>query len=345
MRKLQTAIFAFFLLFAVSFSTAHAESNDSSWGLDANAFPEAKRLRAILQLPENKMDLAKIKLTIDKMIDPALDVDAGLKQIDRIVAKIRAMLGNNPSSNDKMLAIKKYLHEKGAWNDYRPYHYDFDDPLGTKLSNKLLQNYMLSRKGNCVSMPFLFIILGERLGIDVTASTAPLHVFVKYTDTETGITYNLETTSGAHPSRDVWYRQGMPMTDKAISNGVYLQRLTKRETVVVMASSLVEHYNENQEFEKTIAISDVQLEYYPKYVDAMLRKGSAYYRLLAKHFLQKYPTLGQIPVNERGYFQYLSDNNLFWFDKAESLGWREPSQEQDQKYLNMVKRNAKSSSN
>ncbi len=31
-------------------------------------------------------------------------------------------------------------------------------------------------------MPFLFIILGQKLGLDVTASTAPEHVFVKYRD-------------------------------------------------------------------------------------------------------------------------------------------------------------------
>jgi len=69
-------------------------------------------------------------------------------------------------------------------------------------------------------MPFLFIILGDKLGIDVTASTAPLHVFVKFTDTD-GKTYSLETTSGANFSRDAWYREQMPMTNQAIDNGVY----------------------------------------------------------------------------------------------------------------------------
>lgn len=344
MGKLQTAIFAL-ILFAGCFSAAHAESNGFSRALDAKAVPEVKRLRAVLQQPESKIDLAKIKMTIDKMIDPTIDVAAGLKQIDSIVAKIRAMLGNNPSSNDKMMTLKKYLYEKGPWNDYKPYYYDFDDPMGTKLSNKLLQNYMATRKGNCVSMPVLFIILGDRLGIDVTASTAPLHIFVKYTDAESGITYNLEATSGANPSRDEWYRLKMPMTEKAIANGLYLQRLTKRETVVVMAYVLAEHYSQNQEFEKAIAISDILLEYYPKYVAAMLMKGHAYYQLLAKHFLRKYPTADQIPDNQRSYYQYLSDSNHFWFDKAESLGWREESPEHDQKYLNMIKRHAKSSSN
>ena len=344
MRKLQTIIFAVVLLLASCFSVSHAESNSSAWGLDANTFQEAKCLRAMLQQPESKIDYGKIKLTIDKMIDPSLGVDTGLKQLDVIVAKIRVLAGNNPSSNDKILALKKYLYEKGPWNDYKPYHYDFDDPRGTKLSNKLLQNYMASRKGNCVSMPLLFIILGERLGIDVTASTAPLHIFVKYTDTESGITYNLEATSGANPSRDEWYRLKMPMTEKAIANGLYLQKLTKKESVVVIADVLAEHYSHNQEFEKAIAISDILLEYYPKYVAAMLMKGHAYYQLLEKPFLQKYQTPDQIPVNERGYFQYLSDNNHFWFAKAESLGWREPSPENEQTYLNMVKRNAKLSS-
>lgn len=344
MSKLQTLFVAFFLLFAGYYSIALADSNEFDTSLDINAFPEAKRLRAILRQPESKMDLGKIKLTIDKMIDPSIDVASGLKQIDGIVAKIQAMLNNNPfpSSNDKLQALKRYLYEKGQWNDYKPYHYDFADPKGTKVHNKLLLNYIASRKGNCVSMPLLFVILGQRLGIEVTASTAPEHVFVKYTDTLTRITYNLEATNGANPTRDVWYRQQMPMTDKAIANGLYLRKLTKRETVLVMTETLAQYYSENQEAEKAIVISDILLEYYPKFYSAMLRKGHSYYQLLTKHFFKKYPTPAQIPVNERAYFKYLSDNNHFWYEKAESLGWREPTPEDEKKYMNIIKREVKS---
>ena len=246
----------------------------------------------------------------------------------------------NATSMDKMLAIKKYLYEAGAWNDYQPYQYDFTDPKGTKVKNKLLPTYLVTKKGNCVSMPLLFIVLGQRLGIDVTASTAPRHVLVKYTDSGTGQTYNLETTSGANFSRDVWYQQTMNITNEALANRIYLQKLSKQETVAVMATVLAESYLDKQEYEKAMMISDVVLKYFKNDADVMLMKGALFYRLLAKHYVKKYPTPNLIPEPERPYFEFLSFNNRYWFEKAESLGWREPTQEDEQNYLKTVKQDA-----
>jgi regulator of sirC expression with transglutaminase-like and TPR domain len=158
---------------------------------------------------------------------------------------------------------------------------------------------------------------------------------VKFKD-ETGTTYNLETTSGANPARDVWYREQMPMTDEAVANGVYLRPLTRKETVAIMVTTLAEHYFEQREFEKAITISDLTLEYYPRDVEAMVRKGSAYYRLLSKYYLEKYRLPNEIPDRAKGHFVYLSRNNLRWFAKAEALGWREPSKEDDEEYLQKV---------
>jgi regulator of sirC expression with transglutaminase-like and TPR domain len=302
----------------------------------------AKQIRDIFKQTENEIDLAKAKLAIDKLIDPSIDVDAGLKKIDAMVAEIKKMPGFGTSSTASMLALKRYIYEPGEWNNFQPYQYDLDDPLGTKLSNKMLLRYLESKKGNCVTMPFLFVILGQRLGIDVTAATAPLHVLVKFKD-ETGASYNLETTSGANPARDVWYREQMPMTDESIAKGVYLRPLTKKETVAIMVNTLAEHYFEQGEFEKAITISNLTLEYYPRDVEAMVRKGSAYYRLLGKYYLEKYRSPSQIPNRARGHFEYLSRNNIQLFAKAEALGWRQPSKEDDEKYMQKVsqERNAK----
>jgi hypothetical protein len=72
----------------------------------------------------------------------------------------------------------------------------------------------------------------------------------------------------------------------------------------------------------------------------MLMKGTLFYHLLAKHYLSKYPAPYLIPVDERPYFEFLSINNRYWFEKAEALGWREPSHEDEQNYLDTVRQNA-----
>src|SRR3546814_13674837 len=73
--------------------------------------------------------------------------------------------------------------------------------------NKLLPTYLASRRGNCVSMPVLHIILAEKLGLNVHLSTAPLHMFVRYTNPQNQRDLSIEPTSGGYPTRDVWSRE------------------------------------------------------------------------------------------------------------------------------------------
>jgi regulator of sirC expression with transglutaminase-like and TPR domain len=270
------------------------------------------------------------------MIDPSIDVEGGVKRLDVMAAGIRAMPEYGASSTSRLEALRRYVYVSGTWNGHRPFEYDLDDPLGTNIKNKLLPTYLSSRKGNCVSMPLLFVILGQRVGIDVTASTAPKHVLVKFRD-ELGPWINLEATSGATPARDVWIREQMPFRDEALANGLYLQPLTKKETIAVMAGTLAEHHLRHGEYEKAIAVSDLALAYYPKDVAAMLSKATGYGRIARTQFEEKYPSPNRIPADERGHFEYLVHQHRKWVAKAEGLGWREETKGDMDKYLWSVK--------
>jgi len=299
--------------------------------------PNLPVLRAILKQPDAEIDLAKVKLTIDHMIDPSINIDSSLRQLDNMVTMLRMGLPPNPTSWQIMLGLRSYLYEAGPWNNYQKYQYDLSDPFGKNINNKLLPIYMATHKGNCASMPLLFIILGQKLGIDVTASTAPNHLFVKYRDDQ-GKTYNLEATSDARPTRDEWVRQQSPMTDEALKNRVYMQALTKHETVVVMMGTLVEYYEQQGWQEKLIALSNLSLEYYPNYVADIVFEANAYYDLMQQHFMSKYPTPQDIPLDQRPYFLSLYDNRKRYHDRAVALGWRPPSAEAEARYAQRIKR-------
>jgi hypothetical protein len=128
-----------------------AEVVDIATVFDSSNFAEAQRIKALLDQPEKTIDFAQAKLVIDKIVDPAIDVEAGLAQIDAAVKTIQSLLPAGASSQDKLLALKKYLYEAGAWNDYQPFQYDFADPKGTKISNKMLTTYLNTRKVNCIN--------------------------------------------------------------------------------------------------------------------------------------------------------------------------------------------------
>lgn len=286
-------------------------------------------VRNLLDASEGKMDFGRAKLAVDQFIDPSIDVEATLVEIDQMVVTINKMLGTLPpelasTSMEKMKALRAFLYEGGHWNNGRPFQYDLADPYGQKAGSQLLTSYLASRKGNCVSMPALFLVLGERLGLDVTLSTAPLHVFVKYTDDAAGQTWNLETTSGAGFTRDVWYRQKLPMTDEAIANGVYLKTLSRKEAVSVMATLLLDHLIENGRYDDAIAVADVLIEAYPTNAYALVKKGTAYYRLLDENILEKYPKSSDIPADRIAHANDLYRANQDAFAKAEALGWRDP---------------------
>ncbi len=300
-----------------------------------NGVREAMRVRALLNTQPEKIDLARVKLTIDKLIDSSVSVESTLQDLDAMIVTIKTLPEFSTSSASKLRALQRYIYERGEWNNQRPFEYDLDDPLGSKTSNKLLSSYLTSRKGNCVTMPLLFVILGQRLGVEVTASTAPKHILVKWKN-EVGTWINLEATSGANPARDVWIRQQMPMTDEALANGVYLQPLTKTETAALIASTLAEYYFGQHEYEKAIAIADVTLTYYPKDVGMMVLKGAAFGRLNREQLPGTFPAVALVPRDKIDRVQYLAQNNQRWFAKAEALGWREETLDDKAEYFRNI---------
>jgi regulator of sirC expression with transglutaminase-like and TPR domain len=307
---------ATFLAIAALFISVNANA-------DGAPLSDPATVRSVLATPDAEIDFAKAKLAFDKLISSTLDVDATLKQLDNISQVVSRMAGPSPSNRAKLTAIRTYLYESGDWNEHRPFQYDMTDPKGQKLSNKLLATYLDTRRGNCVTMPILFLILADRMHLPVALSKAPLHFFIKYTDDATGQTLNLETTSGGHPARDSWIRQQMPMTDQAIANGLYLRALTRRETLTAMAAVVVEADLERQRFGEGIDIADIILERDPTDVYMLAKRGSAFAGQIETEFVQKYSRPMDIPLALRPRYQMLQERNDSDFAKAEALGWRE----------------------
>jgi regulator of sirC expression with transglutaminase-like and TPR domain len=270
-------------------------------------------------------DLARIKFEIDHLIDPSIGVEAQLATIDEMVATVKGMLPPNADSWQKVETIRRYIYEAGPWNDGRPFSYDFDDPFGKDIRNKIMADYLADRRGNCVTMPFLFIIIGQRLGLDVWPALAPLHVLVKFTDDQGNI-YNLEATSGAGVARDSIYDQFGPITEQALANGVYLKPLNHRETLAVMAATVLEALFAEGRYAEAIELADVIIAQHPQYAFALVKKGAAYFHLLRTEFIEKYPNMSAVPPHLRARHHHLSAMNAAYFREAEALGWREPSQ-------------------
>lgn len=302
----------------------------------AVARTDLSTLRALLSTPDTQVDLAKAKLAIDRMIDPRTNTSGVLRQIDALAAGAAARFPAGASRRAKLDVLLSTLYQPGPWNQNRPFAYDLDDPFGRNRENKLLATYLRTRKGNCVSMPTLVAILGQRLGLAMTLATAPEHVLVKFIDDE-GRHLNVEATAGGF-KYDSSYERETGITPTAIQNEIYLRPLTARESVGVMASTLMEHYAAQKRGHDLLAVADMALAVNSKDVVAMIWKANAYYLQLQQQYVSRYPTPLDIPAAMRDDYARLSRDNLAWFRKAEALGWVAPSVEKEENYLQSIER-------
>ena len=310
----------------------HHVADSASAPVDA----QLAEVRTLLQQAEGQIDFAKAKLTIDRLIDPTINVVETSQQIDVLADRIRTRFPPAASSQTKLELLVTSLSQPGTWNSGRPFRYDLNDPFGKAIQNKLLSTYLTTRQGNCVSMPILLVVLGQKLGLEMTLTTAPEHVLAKFRNDQ-GQWINIEATSFG-TKRDASYQQEMGITQKAMTNGIYLRPLSQRESVVVMLSTLMEFYGQQGNQQRRIEVADLALKVDPKSVVSMLQKGNAYYRLMQQRYMTKYQSRAQMTEAERQDFAMLEAGNARWFREAEMLGWTEPTARQNADYQQVIQR-------
>jgi regulator of sirC expression with transglutaminase-like and TPR domain len=267
-------------------------------------------------------DLAGIKFTVDQMADQAADIGAANASLNHLTNALRDMVADTRTSPEKLAVLKRLIYEAGPWNDNRPFAYDMSDPLGKAPANRYLHNYLALRRGNCITMPILFVILGQRIGLNLTLAEAPLHLLVKYTDDD-GAVWNLEPTSGGGFSRDAWYRKELPMTDKAVAVGTYLRALSGEEAVAMMVLQAAETHMRAGRYEQAIIVTNVLLRHFPRFAHAMVVKGSSYALMLRRDIIAKYNREIDMPPEVSAYADMLWFENQSAIAGAEALGWTE----------------------
>jgi len=145
-----------------------------------------------------------------------------------------------------------------------PYRYDFEDFRGESDYNKLFVTKLLrTNTGQCHSLPLLYKLLADRLGVKTYISMAPNHTFISVKDGR-GSLYRYETTNG-HFTTDAFYMSSGYIKAGALKQRTYLDTLTLRENLACQLVDLAggyEHYYGYDGFVKKCA--DLALKYYPQ---------------------------------------------------------------------------------
>lgn len=126
-------------------------------------------------------------------------------------------------------------------NSHTPYMYDYIDYRAEKdLNNYFLTKTLATGTGQCNTLPRVYLVLAEALGVNASLTFAQQHSFIKYQNTK-GTIENYEPTIDWHMT-DNDYTENMPVLSNAINNKLYLHPLNKKEMVASMMIDLAYNF-------------------------------------------------------------------------------------------------------
>lgn len=276
------------------------------------------------------------------------------REIDELIQLIHSLSKDRQliySKSDSTIVSKQYaifrviadtiqIKVNSSWLIKRtPYVYDFDDPLGEKDWTKMFVSKLLETgKGNCHSLPYLYKILADELGVPAYLAFAPNHIYIKSYSEKTGW-YNTELTSGTFPI-DAWIMASGYVTLEAIQNGLYMDTLSNKQAVANCLVDLAQGYQrkfgkDNPDF--VIKCCNTCLKYHPVNVNAMLTKAEA-----QKYYIQKQMEAKKLK-KPQDLFSDVSIKEMYkdmeqTYVKLHQLGYRRMPEEMYLQWMDMLKK-------
>jgi len=185
-------------------------------------------LEKIARLPDKEVSLLPTLFLascegVRKLTGRSLDTGFVDKEIDRMAWRVSASLVGAREPRRAIAAINRVLFTDEGF-EY--------DPDPGEIGNYLLDRVIAQKHGNCLGLTFIYLALGERLGIPLQGAYVPTHCFARYEGN--GIRMNIETGEKGAERDDTWYARKFKLGE----GRPYLRTLGKREMIGVYLKSL-----------------------------------------------------------------------------------------------------------
>jgi regulator of sirC expression with transglutaminase-like and TPR domain len=248
-------------------------SNEKS---DTRAMPEVtlNRLTALLQQPEEELNLAEAALLFATDEYPALDVDRYLGCLDGFAARVRARLPRGATFEDTVVALNDLLFEEEG---FRGNTDDYYDPRNSFL------NEVLDRKlGIPITLSIVYMETGRRLGLAFQGVSFPGHFLVKSETTEGDIVFDPFLGGVALSEEDLVERLRLrfgPEQAPRAPLAPLLQTAGKREILLRVLRNLKAIYLAHQDYRRALTALDRMLLIAPDSSEELRERGRLYQQL------------------------------------------------------------------
>ena len=285
---------------------------------------------------KGKLDYPKYNKAIQNLITTA-----------KLTAKEYGYNWNNPTTRNVMLfrvmtdtlTIKMPTKESSITS--YPLRYNYGDYNGAKdWMSMSVSKLLATQKGQCHSMPLLYLIMCETTNTEASLAYSPRHSYVKFKD-QIGTWYNLELTNGYIVSDALIIGSGF-VTAEALKNKIYMEPQTKKEVIAECLNDLASNYVHDYGYDGFVAqCADSALKYAPNSLRSMSLKAD----YLTEQFEYVVNQVGRplsdsLKIHYPKIYKILEERNRTyrWMDES---GYKEMPEEAYQKWLNFVDREKK----
>tara|TARA_R110002049_G_scaffold277604_3_gene456151 strand:- start:2749 stop:4080 length:1332 start_codon:yes stop_codon:yes gene_type:complete len=221
-----------------------------------------------------------------------------------------------------------------------PFKYDFEDYMGIEDWSKMFVSKLLATgKGQCNSLPRLYLILAEEIGAEAFLSLSPNHSYIKFRD-EDNNWYNVELTNGMFTTDSSILQSGF-IKSEALQNEIYMQKMTEKQLLSQLLSDFAQGYARKFGYDTFVnQVIDKALELYPNSISANMMKSN-YLTIQFEYVAQQVginPRNHQELQNIRHYPKIVKLLNQVnsQYDQVDDLGFEFMSPEDYQKWLSSL---------
>ena len=220
-------------------------------------------------LPEDKIDIGSVALTLAKEFYPNLDIAAYSHKIDILVEEAKWLAQGTQDPEQRIRVLNTMLFRQEG------FHYDHSPDSRSKQEYYFLNGILDTKQGICYSMPLLYLVVAQRLSYPIYPVDAPDHLFVRYV--QTGFSFqNIEVTSGGKYFPDEKYIRDFAISTLGLKSGSYLRTLSYREFLgdLVAANAFIYTWHGNPT--KAIEYFELAVRFNPRSADHYNNLASSY---------------------------------------------------------------------
>lgn len=177
-----------------------------------------------------KIDLLKAALTIAKLDEEDMDVDAYVNHVERMVEEIEKKLPADANETQKLAALNEYLFKDNGFHGSRTDYYH--------RANSYLSRVIDDREGLPITLSVLYIELATRLGLKMEGVGLPAHFVVRHVPAE-GEPQLIDVFEGAAPlSREAAEKKIQELTGEP-SQEAFFAAVSERQMLQRILTNLV----------------------------------------------------------------------------------------------------------